>query len=312
MFLHLDFGRRLLPLSSRISQQITTPHSIQIVSLRSREWPLDIAERSSGVNSSSEETHAKSKSIPAARDDLSSDSSLSQPFLPLWICSRSLRISRAPQTGIQAVFSLASELLPHFKSYSRDCHRVPERRDQPNDAKARGHFAISFNRRKHRSGVFWEDRYHCTMVEDGEHLWNCIQYVDLNMVRAGVVLHPCDWSWCGYQELVGEKTRYRLLDMDRLLELLGYPNTESFKADYCARIQRAVAEKKLNRNRCWTESIAVGRKAYVTKIAAAIRYERLKPRIEEREDGSWAVWEQPSDYRAGSTHTPYAESTRSS
>ena len=164
--------------------------------------------------------------------------------------------------------------------------------------KLEGDFASFFNRRKHRSGAFWEDRYHCTMVEDGEHLWNCIQYIDLNMVRAGVVSHPHDWSWCGYQELVGEKTRYRLLDVDRVLELLGKPNLESFRIEYRTRIQCAIAEKRLKREKCWTRSIAVGGKAYVTEIATAIRYDRLRPRIEEREDGSWAVWDPCFDYHA--------------
>jgi putative transposase len=164
-----------------------------------------------------------------------------------------------------------------------------------------GDFASFYNQRKHRSGSFWEDRYHCTMVEDGEHLWNCIQYIDLNMVRAGVVSHPCEWQWCGYKELIGEKARYRLLDMDRLLELLGKNDIDSFSAEYQSRIRDAIAEKKLNRQKCWTESIAVGGKEYATKIAASIRYERLKPRIEEREDGFWLVWEESSYYHTKQT-----------
>jgi putative transposase len=153
-----------------------------------------------------------------------------------------------------------------------------------------GEFAGSFNRRKHRKGAFWEDRYHSTMIEDGEHLWNCIKYVDLNMVRAGVVSHPFEWQWCGYQELVGERTRYRLLDLELLLNLLGIPDIASFRLEYKDRIQRDLAAKKLNRERRWTESIAVGSKAYVTEIAATLRYKRLKPVIEEEEDGSCVVW----------------------
>ena len=162
--------------------------------------------------------------------------------------------------------------------------------------KLEGEFAGYFNRRKGRSGSFWGDRYHCTMVEDGEHLWNCLKYVDLNMVRAGVVSHPCEWQWCGYQELVGEKTRYRLLDLDRLLELLGMPDPESFAAEYRTRVRRDIEEKRLHRDRRWTESIAVGGETFVRKVAAASRYKRLRPRIEESEDGSWAVWEAPSYY----------------
>jgi putative transposase len=152
-----------------------------------------------------------------------------------------------------------------------------------------GDFAGSFNRRKHRRGAFWEDRYHGTMVEDGEHLWNCIKYVDLNMVRAGVVSHPSEWQWCGYHELVGERTRYRLLDLELLLDLLGIPDIESFRLEYMHRIQRDIAEKKLDRERRWAESIAVGSKAYVTRIAATLRYKRLKPIIEESEVSKYSI-----------------------
>jgi putative transposase len=61
--------------------------------------------------------------------------------------------------------------------------------------KLEGDFAGYYNRRKQRSGSFWEDRYHCTMIEDGEHFRNCMIYVAMNMVRAGVVAHPRDWLW---------------------------------------------------------------------------------------------------------------------
>jgi putative transposase len=128
------------------------------------------------------------------------------------------------------------------------------------------------------------------MVEDGAHLWNCLVYVDLNMVRAGVVAHPVDWSWCGYRELVGEKTRYRLLDRDRLLEVLGKDSIESFVEEYRARIERAITSGRMERQRRWTECIAVGSQAYVKGIAAAVRRERLKARFEEGEDGSWSLW----------------------
>ena len=37
-------------------------------------------------------------------------------------------------------------------------------------------------------------------------------------VRAGVVEeHPREWAWTGYQELMGLRTRYRMVDQARLL-----------------------------------------------------------------------------------------------
>jgi hypothetical protein len=52
---------------------------------------------------------------------------------------------------------------------------------------------------KARRGAFWQDRYHATAVQTGEHLARCLVYVDLNMVRAGVVEHPALWEIGVYQ-----------------------------------------------------------------------------------------------------------------
>ena len=71
-----------------------------------------------------------------------------------------------------------------------------------------GGFADYYNRRKRRSGAFWGGRFHCTMIDGGDHLWNCLNYIGLNMVRAGVVRHPAEWAWCGYHELVGKRRRF--------------------------------------------------------------------------------------------------------
>jgi putative transposase len=73
--------------------------------------------------------------------------------------------------------------------------------------KVQGEHAESYNGRKGRTGAFWTDRYHATMVESGRHLWNCMVYIDLNMLRAGVVKHPSEWRWSGYHELIGQGFR---------------------------------------------------------------------------------------------------------
>jgi len=58
-----------------------------------------------------------------------------------------------------------------------------------------------FNQRKDRKGAFWEDRYHATAVETDTHLVQCLVYIYLNMVRAGVVSHPSQWAFSGYNEI---------------------------------------------------------------------------------------------------------------
>ena len=66
-----------------------------------------------------------------------------------------------------------------------------------------GRTGQGYNERKGRRGAFWEDRYHATAIETGEHLARCLVYIDLNMVRAGVVKHPAEWEAGGYHEIQG-------------------------------------------------------------------------------------------------------------
>lgn len=42
-----------------------------------------------------------------------------------------------------------------------------------------GRCAQEYNARKKRNGAYWEDRYHATAVETGEHLLRCLVYIDL-------------------------------------------------------------------------------------------------------------------------------------
>ena len=140
-----------------------------------------------------------------------------------------------------------------------------------------GEFAEHYNIRKGRSGAFWGERFHSTMVDCGDYLWNCVRYIDLNMVRAGAVSHPSEWAWCGYRELMGDRERYRLLAVDRLMELLGLRDRQSFAEIHKQRIEEALRAGRLEREGVWTESIAVGSKELVESIAAGIRWrKRLK------------------------------------
>jgi putative transposase len=158
-----------------------------------------------------------------------------------------------------------------------------------------GEFAGYYNRRKKRGGAFWGDHFHCTMVQDGIHLLNCLQYIDLNMVRAGVVSHPRDWPWCGYQELAGLRVRFRLLDIDRLLMLVNVRDFATFVQAHNARIEAAIMYKPSGREPHWTEGVAVGSEDYVKEVAGRLpRRKRL--RFESTQDGTWYVRENHEKY----------------
>ena len=82
-----------------------------------------------------------------------------------------------------------------------------------------GRTAQEFNYRKSRKGAFWEDRYHATAIDTGDYLARCMVYIDLNMVRAGVVTNPAQWQWCGYREIQSPPNRYKIIDTHRLMTL---------------------------------------------------------------------------------------------
>ncbi|CAB1075950.1 hypothetical protein D1AOALGA4SA_3752 [Olavius algarvensis Delta 1 endosymbiont] len=56
-------------------------------------------------------------------------------------------------------------------------------------------FARFYNRRHHRRGYFWGDRFKSVIVENGETLINCLAYIDLNPLRAAIVDRPEDYRW---------------------------------------------------------------------------------------------------------------------
>ncbi len=49
------------------------------------------------------------------------------------------------------------------------------------------------------------------------------------MVRAGVVEHPTQWEFCGYNEIQNPRKRRGIIDFDRLMDLLGFENYDDLK-----------------------------------------------------------------------------------
>jgi putative transposase len=60
-------------------------------------------------------------------------------------------------------------------------------------------------------GAFWQDRYHATAIETGEHLLRCLASIDVNLVRAGVVDHPSKWHRGGYNEIQAPRRKNIIL-----------------------------------------------------------------------------------------------------
>jgi len=151
----------------------------------------------------------------------------------------------------------------------------------------------AYNRRKQRLGAFWQDRYHATAVESGEHLARCVVYVDLNMVRAGVVAHPCDWSAGGYHEIQGLRRRYRIVDRVVLAEALEL-DVEKLAEVHGGWIDEAL-RGPLTRQGQWSESVAVGGRSFATQVLRDLG-KRVRDRRVEAFGSAYVVREPPAAY----------------
>lgn len=158
-----------------------------------------------------------------------------------------------------------------------------------------GRTGQEYNIRKRRKGAFWEDRYHATIIEGGEHLLRCIVYIDMNMVRARVVEHPAQWVHGGYKEIQAPRRKCILIDYERLQKLCGFDQYESFQTAHRQWVETAVSEEIPQREPTWTQAVAVGSESFVDKIKKQLKALAIGRRIVPTTDG-WELREETSSY----------------
>jgi len=147
-----------------------------------------------------------------------------------------------------------------------------------------GRTGQEYNQRKQRKGAFWEDRYHATAVESDEHLIKCLIYIDLNMVRTGVVSHPSEWSWSGYNEIQNPSERYSLINHTKLMGLLGIQDHITLTEHHSKWVEDAIKQDSRQRESKWTESIAVGSKTFVEETKKQLQSRAKGRKIEGQEE----------------------------
>lgn len=121
----------------------------------------------------------------------------------------------------------------------------------------------AYNIRKNRKGAFWEDRFYTTAIENGVHLLRYMAYIELNMVRAGAVMHPKEWEFCGYNEILNPPERYRLIDRNALLSSCGISDPDEFAEYYKNLVEYTLKYGSLKRESLWTSNLAVGSQQYI-------------------------------------------------
>lgn len=99
-----------------------------------------------------------------------------------------------------------------------------------------------FNRRHARTGTLWEGRYRSTVLQADKYLLPCMVYLDLNPVRAGLVVNAADYPWSSHAHWRGVRND-RLLTPHALYWALG--NTPfAREAAYAALVQTGIGSQE--------------------------------------------------------------------
>lgn len=126
-------------------------------------------------------------------------------------------------------------------------------------------YVRTFNQRHGRTGTLWEGRYRSTLIQTERYLLACMVYIDLNPVRAGMVLHPQDHPWSSHAHYTGQRVD-RLITPHALVWTLG--NTPfAREAAYTEMVHAGLQEDQM---RALTQSVlsgwALGESAFVENL----------------------------------------------
>lgn len=83
-----------------------------------------------------------------------------------------------------------------------------------------GVYTQSFNRRHGKVGHLFQGRFKAILVDRESYLLEVCRYVELNPVRAGMVVAPGDWPWSSYRAHVGQAAGAEWLDTPGLHGIL--------------------------------------------------------------------------------------------
>lgn len=125
------------------------------------------------------------------------------------------------------------------------------------------------NRRQARTGTLWEGRFHSCLVQSEQYFMACQRYIDLNPVRARIVVDPYAYLWSSYRHNAhGEASE--LLTQHETYEAIGEAPLMRQQA-YRALCGEALDDDTLEKIRRATKSnLAFGCETFTSQMADLI------------------------------------------
>ena len=119
------------------------------------------------------------------------------------------------------------------------------------------------------------------------------------MVRTGVVSHPTEWSFCGYNEIQKPRKKCVLIAYKKLAELTGFDTCDAFRKAHREGVSESLVNGSNFRQSQWTKSIAAGSKSFIETIKEKLGILAKGRKILEN-DGGFQLREEMGTYIANS------------
>jgi REP-associated tyrosine transposase len=107
-------------------------------------------------------------------------------------------------------------------------------------------YALYFNRRHHRTGHLFENRYKSILCDEDKYLLALVRYIHLNPVRAKVIptMEELDrYPWSGHGTIMG-KAKYPWMDIDTVLSQFGNSSKQA-KAEYRRFVREGMGQGRI-------------------------------------------------------------------
>jgi REP element-mobilizing transposase RayT len=144
-------------------------------------------------------------------------------------------------------------------------------------------FSRFYNKRHNRKGFFWSERFKSVIVDNGDTLINCLAYIDLNPIRAGIVKKPEDYRWSslGYHVQAGNRdgflstdfglVEFGVKDMEARLThyrryVYGKGGIRRSGVESSRGVELSAVERFRFRTRYFTDSGIIGSRGFVERI----------------------------------------------
>ncbi len=136
------------------------------------------------------------------------------------------------------------------------------------------------NRTYQRTGTLWEGRYRSCITQEEKYLLSCHRYIELNPVRANMVVHLADYRWSSYRSNAYGKELSMLVPHDIYIKL--GPNESIRQVRYRELFRNQLSPDLIDEVRGATNgNFVLGGKRFVEQVSVALS-RRVAPGISGR------------------------------